>query len=208
MSGTMKNKPNLFDSLRVKPEAKKREGIKHPPCEWRNCDNPAPHKAPKGRDAEGEFYHFCVDHVREYNKSYNYFNGMSDDQQANFRKDSETGHRPTWKMGVNSWGEATTEAGEAHGKTWEGENPYDKIGQRSTVESRQTPYKRKLKPLEKKALDVFELGHGATSSEIKSQYKKLVKTHHPDVNGGDRSSEERLSQVITAYNTLKSAGYC
>ena len=59
------------------------------------------HRAPKGRDREGQYFNFCVDHVREYNKSYNYFTGMGDDDVRSYQKDSLTGHRPTWKMGVN-----------------------------------------------------------------------------------------------------------
>ena len=40
---------------------------------------------------------------------------------------------------------------------------------------------------------------------IKARYKELVKRLHPDANGGDRSSETRLQDVIVAYKTLMSA---
>ena len=48
----------------------------------------------------------------------------------------------------------------------------------------------------------------AKRADIKSRFKVLVKRHHPDANGGDRGSEERLREVIHAYNYLKSAGFC
>jgi DnaJ-class molecular chaperone len=60
--------------------------------------------------------------------------------------------------------------------------------------------------LERKSLDVLGLGDGATKAEVKARYKDLVKTHHPDVNGGDRSSEDKLREIIQAYNLLKQAG--
>ena len=50
---------------------------------------------------EREYWRFCLEHVREYNHSYNYFAGMSDDAVARYQKDAVTGHRPTWKMGFN-----------------------------------------------------------------------------------------------------------
>ena len=60
-----------------------------------------------GRGREGEYYRFCVDHVRQYNQTYNYFDGMNDSQVDEFRKDALTGHRPTWKVGANAWAHGT-----------------------------------------------------------------------------------------------------
>ena len=74
-----------------------------PPCSWPGCDKAGAHRAPKGRGREGEYHLFCLDHVRDYNKSYNYFSGMSDDDVATYQKSSITGHRPTWSSGVNAW---------------------------------------------------------------------------------------------------------
>ena len=34
----------------------------------------------------------------------------------------------------------------------------------------------------------------------------LVKQHHPDANGGDSASEEKLREIIQAYNHLKQSG--
>jgi DnaJ-class molecular chaperone len=48
----------------------------------------------------------------------------------------------------------------------------------------------------------------ATREEIKARFKLLVKRHHPDANGGDRSAEDRLREIIQAYNYLKTAGFC
>jgi DnaJ-class molecular chaperone len=42
--------------------------------------------------------------------------------------------------------------------------------------------------------------------QIKARFKELVKRHHPDANGGDKRSENRLREIIQAYNYLKQAG--
>src|SRR6201995_4157101 len=95
----------FFDSIRVKPRATaKREAQAREAsvmCEWPECKNKGPHRAPKGREDSREYWHFCLDHVREYNQSYNFFSGMNAEAVARYQKDALTGHRPTWKMGAN-----------------------------------------------------------------------------------------------------------
>ena len=63
--------------------------------------NKGSHRAPKGRGNEREYFNFCLNHVRAYNQSYNFFQGMNADAVARYQKDALTGHRPTWKMGAN-----------------------------------------------------------------------------------------------------------
>src|ERR1700760_3111383 len=96
----------FFDSIRIKPnklsakqQAQARE--ESAMCEWPDCKNKGPHRAPKGRANDKEYWHFCLNHVREYNQSYNFFSGMNADAVARYQKDAMTGHRPTWKMGAN-----------------------------------------------------------------------------------------------------------
>ena len=71
-------------------------------CEGPGCKNKGPHRAPKGRANDKEYWHFCLNHVREYNQGYNFFSGMKVDAVARYQKDALTGHRPTWKMGANT----------------------------------------------------------------------------------------------------------
>ena len=40
------------------------------------------------------------------------------------------------------------------------------------------------------------------SDTVKSRYKELVKQHHPDTNGGDKDSEERIKQINEAYQII------
>src|SRR5689334_23440482 len=92
----------LFDRIRVKPGQDRRPRPNAPCCEWPGCAAASTHRAPKGRQRENEYWRFCLDHVREYNHSYNYFSGMSEDAVMKYQKDALTGHRPTWKMGMGN----------------------------------------------------------------------------------------------------------
>jgi DnaJ-class molecular chaperone len=67
---------------------------------------------------------------------------------------------------------------------------------------------RKVLNAQRRALDVLGLEADAQRADIKARFKVLVKRHHPDANGGDRTSEDRLREIIQAYNYLKSAGFC
>ncbi len=200
----MKPDSKIFDRIRVKPDPERLRRQQLPTCEWAGCENAATHKAPKGRGAEGLFHNFCIDHVREYNKTYNYFAGMKEEAVAAYHKDSLTGHRPTWTMGVNARSWVKSNAGD--------ENAPDPSVVLRRARARRTPNpeppRRKLKSLEVKSLEVLSLTETATGPEIKSRFKELVKRHHPDANGGDRSSEDLLQEIIRAYNHLKSVGLC
>src|SRR5919199_6140142 len=101
----MKLNSPFFARIRVKPGQDRRPKSDDPTCQWPGCACAATHRAPKGRLREGQYWRFCLEHVREYNHSYNYFAGMSEDAVAKYQKDAMTGHRPTWKMGVNGRGQ-------------------------------------------------------------------------------------------------------
>lgn len=196
-------KSPYFDKIRIKSGTKRKAADGGQTCQWDGCDQPGTHRAPMGRDFEGQYLHFCFDHVREYNKSYNYFSGLDDDAISRFHKDSLTGHRPTWTMGVNRWsGEGSADADKTQAASARVRARIH--GARQSAE----PRIRKLRTLERKAFDDLGLPHDARGEEIKLRYKSLVKRHHPDANGGDRSTEERLRQIIHAYKYLKQAGFC
>jgi hypothetical protein len=207
----MTNSP-LFDRIRVKPDQDRRLRAELPPCEWPNCKAPATHRAPKGRLHAGEYWRFCLDHVREYNNSYNFFAGMNDDAIARYQKDDITGHRPTWKMG-SVGGQRATRRGRAGLRStgWTAEDPFSLFGEgigQGNGPAHSTAEERKIFNAQRRALDVLGLEGNAKKADIKAKFKMLVKRHHPDANGGDRASEEQLREIIAAYNYLKSAGFC
>lgn len=199
----MKLDSKLFDSIRIKPDKERLEAEKVPGCQWEGCTHPGTHKAPRGRGAEGQYLHFCIDHVRLYNKSYNYFEGMDDTQVRAYQKDALTGHRPTWKMGTNKG----PDEHKPFRRTWNADahDPFE-FFDGSEAPRREQPRRRKVKILEKRSLETLNLDEYADSAAIKTRYKELVKQLHPDANGGDRSTEERLRQIIQAYNILRQSG--
>jgi curved DNA-binding protein CbpA len=208
----MKFDDDIFERIRIKPDPEILAKRNFPTCEWDGCEAAGTHPAPKGRAHEGEYRHFCIDHVRLYNKAYNYFSGLADDTVAAFHKDAMTGHRPTWAMGSNpdaAGPRARAEDFEVP-RNWtrRSGDPRIQFGRaaRFRAEFRAQPVRRK--PLEKKALDTLGLPEAADAQAIRTRYKDLVKRHHPDANGGDRSTEGRLQEIIQAYKLLRTAGLC
>jgi hypothetical protein len=203
----MKFDSPIFDRIRVKPDQDRRLRAERPACDWPGCNEGATHRAPKGRGREREYWQFCLDHVREYNQSYNFFAGMSADAVARYQKDAVTGHRPTWKVGTGSRARRMG--------AFDAEMPGDPFGvlhelgggPRPGAEPRQ-PEGRTIRNAERKAFYTLGLEIDAVKADIKAKFKELVKRHHPDVNGGDRGSEDKLREIIQAYNYLKSAGFC
>jgi hypothetical protein len=199
----------FFDSIRIKPtkvSAKRtaQAGEQAVTCEWAGCQNKGAHRAPKGRENSREYWHFCLDHVREYNQSYNFFQGMNPDDVARYQKDALTGHRPTWKMGANSGKKGDD------GLDAASDDPFSMFSElngrgrwRPGPGAEAKAETRKVMNAERKALQVMGLTAEATLEEVKAKYKALVKQHHPDANGGDRSTEDRLIEIIKAYNYLK-----
>jgi hypothetical protein len=204
----MKLDSKLFDGIRIRPDAKAAEKAKAPLCEWQGCEEPGVFKAPRGRDHEGQYLHFCVDHVRQYNKSYNYFSGLNDKDIQSYLKDAMTGHRPTWTMGADKGQAKTTQAPLRSARRWSGRtrDPFNLFedGAAAAAERRPKP----VRSLEAKAFETMNLPVEAAAPDIRARYKALVKQYHPDSNGGDRGHEDRLREVIQAYKLLKQSGFC
>ncbi|UWU72848.1 J domain-containing protein [Bradyrhizobium sp. NC92] len=195
----------FFDSIRIKPRAKQqampRETVVA--CEKIGCQNKGIYRAPKGRENPGKYWHFCLVHVREYNQNYNFFSGMNAEAIARYQKDALTGHLPTWKIGAIGGVKKVAEA--------EIDGPFDPSSMLSErdgpanydSDSQSKAETRKVMNAERKALQIMGLDHNATLGDLKTKYRALVKQHHPDANGGDRSTEDRLIEIIKAYNYLK-----
>ena len=209
----MKLDSKYFDMIRINNRrssaGEKQDASSLPCCQWAGCTNSGRYRAPMGRGRDGEYFAFCAEHVRQYNNAYNYFDGMTDAEVDQFQKGIVYGHRPTWKAGANAWSHGTHHgasaadvsnfararaANSAAFAAWRNRRPETK------------EYRRGLKPLERKAFDALGLQEGANKDEIKSRFKELVKRHHPDANGGQTGSEDRLREIIQAYNYLKQAG--
>ena len=197
----MKFDSPLFDKVRVKPDKDRRKKTGGPACEWAGCKEIATNRAPKGKQNDKDYWRFCLAHTREYNQSYNFFAGMNEAAVLAYQKDALTGHRPTWKMGTGKRASRPNLRGT-------GTDPFGLFGEGMRAEQQaRAEAARPIRNAERKALDTLGLDVGATPQQVKMRFKELVKRHHPDANGGDRSTEDRLIEVIKSYNYLKSVGF-
>jgi len=168
------------------------------PCSYPECKDPGQYRAPRSPDQLNDFVWFCKEHVREYNLKWNFFQGQTEEEFQKFidkdrvwgRETKPFGDRPdegnAWvRMGVN--------------------DPLEILGDKGTRNGAGIPKgnTRRLPPTERKALEILDARDTWTRAEIRKQYKSLVKDLHPDLNGGDRSDEERLQEVVWAWDQVK-----
>ncbi|HEY4164591.1 MAG TPA: J domain-containing protein [Dongiaceae bacterium] len=179
-------------------------------CHHPGCQAEGLYRAPKSRDHLNEYFWFCLDHVRQYNKSWDFYAGMDTGQIERQVRFDTVWQRPTWPLG--SWG--TSQASRRFGGIDENELMPEDV--RAAVNARMNAAEKKAEAerrrrrraaatKEEAALAVLSLAPPVTWTEIRERYKSLVKLLHPDANGGDKSSEERLKLVNQAYGTLKAA---
>jgi hypothetical protein len=200
-----------FDKIRAaKKPGPGKEAKKPGLCDHPDCHAKGEFRAPTGRDREGQYFNFCFEHVRAYNQSYNYFRDMPDDAVQAWQKDSLTGHRPTWTMGVNKKGETLRPPHSSHPRytDWNFADPFNLFGEGGHQAPQPEKPGRTLRKVERNALTELGVEENATPDQIKTRFKTLVKRLHPDANGGDRGTEDKLRAVIQAYNYLKQAGLC
>ena len=178
-------------------------------CDWPGCQSDGDHRAPKSREQIREYRWFCLEHVRIYNRSWNYYEGMSDEQVGRFVRSDTTWNRPTWPLGDQKNSASHSDLGAAYGSEGFGlgyENLDDPLGfftaETSFKQSASITPNASLSAVERKALATLDLDTSVTVLELRARYKLLVKRHHPDVTGGDKKSEERFKQINEAYETI------
>ena len=164
-------------------------------CDYPGCLEDGVYKAPKSRLQLRNYYYFCLEHVREYNKSWNYHKGLNEQQVENSIRRSTTWDRPSWPFGTRHKMFQSFVKGNVTDK-------FDFFEMENFSRNNGEPY-RKFNADQLDALDIMGLKPPIDIPKLKSQYKYLVKIHHPDRNGGDRKAEERLKLINEAYTTLK-----
>ncbi len=205
MSNAFEYRPKFVDIRVKKPAADTLEREPSaPPCDQVGCERAGAHRAPKGRGREGQYWRFCTEHAAAYNKRWNYFEGMTDAELADYQAKEETGHRPTWtfrsgRLDRYSAAMRGFRNGRAH-------DPFSMFGAPGEPANGPVKQRRRLTRLQTLALEAMSLEENATAPEIRTRYAELVKRWHPDSNGGDRSAEEQLQRVLRAYQTLKAGG--
>jgi hypothetical protein len=211
----MKLDSKLFDRIRIRsrnPQPEPRQQVAR--CDWEGCDQDGIYRAPKGNRAIGEYHNFCLEHVRHYNTAFNFFSGMSTDEMENHMKQTaQTDGRPSWgfgaKPGANSGPRMPRGKANRDPKARGFADPLNIFARYDWQQSKR-PATERQKPMhenDRRAFETLGFKTGAKSDEIKRAYKSLVKIHHPDANGGDKASEERLRSIIAAYAHLKQKGF-
>ena len=165
-------------------------------CDHDNCQEAGKYRAPKAPDVLDDFFWFCQAHVREYNLKWNFFDGTTEAEINAQQSQDKVWERPTKPIGdpeARAWARLGIE------------DPHQVLGANST----QNPGRKggtvgkKLPPMERRAVEILEVADNATKPEIRKVYKGLIKILHPDMNGGDRSQEEQLQEVVWAWDQLK-----
>ncbi|MCJ8139393.1 J domain-containing protein [Falsirhodobacter halotolerans] len=201
----MTKSPFDFD-MRVSSDKKRRktgrrgmsgaqESSTHP-CAHAGCTEPGLYRAPRSPDHLDEYVWFCKEHVREYNLKWNFFTGKTEEDFQQFL-DKDRAWGPTKKPD--------------EGHVWSRlgiDDPIGILGETPTAPTRPAGgATRKLPPTERKALEILDARDTWTRVDIRKQYKSLVKDLHPDMNGGNRADEERLQEVVWAWDQIKDSRF-
>ena len=162
-------------------------------CDWNNCKELGEYKAPVERDNSKKFRMLCLKHVKEFNKNWNYFSGMNDNQIMNFLKSDMTWHKPT-----QSFSSSDNFFKVLWNNTLRDEFDNKKI-------KSDFNYMRQFKFDNKdiKAFEILGLSVGMKWMKIHEKFKTLVKKFHPDMNLGNKKYEEKLKLITLAYTQLK-----
>ncbi len=164
-------------------------------CEHDGCQEPGKFRAPKAPDVLDEFKWFCKEHVREYNLRWNFFNNTTEAElNAQLSKDK------VWERETRSFNDPEARAWARLGI----EDPHQVLGENATKNpGKATTGTRRLPPTERRAIEILEVKDNWSKGDVRKAYKSLIKILHPDMNGGDRSQEEQLQEVVWAWDQIK-----
>ncbi len=162
-------------------------------CDWNNCFEIGEYKAPIEKDNSKNFRLLCLKHVKEFNKNWNYFSGMSDREVMQFLKSDAIWHKPTQGFSSSDnffkvlWNNALNDG-------------FDDLKFKKQFN---TKGNLKFTNNDIKAFAVLGISVGLKWDKIQQKFKKLVKKFHPDINSGDKNYEEKLKVITLAYTQLK-----
>jgi len=162
-------------------------------CDWENCKESGNFKAPIEKDNSKNYRWLCEEHIKLFNKSWNYFDGMDQNEIENFLKSDLTWHRPTQKFGSSDnffnilWTNALN----------------DKFNFFKEEKNINNLNGRKFDTKDRDAFRIMGLELNASWPIVKKQFKTLVKKFHPDRNAGNKKFEDKLKRITLAYSHLK-----
>ena len=155
-------------------------------CDCPGCDLPGEYRAPRDKSLN-DYYHFCLNHVRDYNSKWDYFSGMSNGEVETYNRHATVWERPSWPLG--QWRIREQKIRDEVMREFFADEP--------------PPSTPPVPKAEREALSELELKPPVNFIAIKAQYRNLVKRHHPDANGGSREAEEKFKSINQAFAMLK-----
>ena len=162
-------------------------------CEWERCKANGEFKAPIEKDNSKNYRWLCEEHIKLFNKNWNYFEGMSQSEIEKFLKSDVTWHRPTQKFSAGDnffnilWNNALS----------------DKFHFFNEKKANSSPNFRSLSDKDKDAFKIMELEFNSEWAIIQKKFKTLVKKFHPDKHLGNKEYENKLKKITMAYSHLK-----
>ena len=162
-------------------------------CEWENCNESGKFKAPLERDNSKDYRWLCEEHIKSFNKNWNYFDGMSQSEIENFLKSDLTWHRPTQKFGSSDnffnilWNNALSDK-------------FNLFNENKIFNSLNGKH---LNEKDKDAFKIMGLEFNTDWPSVQKKFKTLVKKFHPDRNSGNKQFEDKLKKITLAYSHLK-----
>ena len=162
-------------------------------CDWNNCNNIGEFKAPVERDNSKKYRLLCLEHIKEFNKNWNYFENMNDSEILEFIKADMTWHKPTQNFSAQDnffkilWNNALN----------------DEVNKMKLKNQNDNMRQFKFDNNDIKAFGILGLSIGINWTKVQEKFKKLVKKFHPDMNLGNKKFEEKLKSITLAYTQLK-----
>ncbi len=166
-------------------------------CDKEDCKEKGEYRAPKSRVLLNDYYFFCLAHIKEYNKSWDFYKGLSVNQIENSMRDDIIWNRPSWPLKGNPH-KVIEQINDFFNEDIAGINFNDK----ENIYFRNKLLDENLTIEENEALSILNLKFPLTLDKIKKNYKKLVKIFHPDVNGNNKEAEEKFKEINKSYRII------
>jgi len=165
-------------------------------CDSNNCKKKGEYRAPRSRILLNSYFYFCLDHIKEYNKSWDFYKGMTVDQIENSMRNDTVWDRPSWPLKgtyKNVFDEINYDIDEFNKA--ENNKINDKYFKSKMIDETLTFEDRQ-------ALKELQVEKPISLEKIKKNFKKLVKIFHPDVNGNNKKAEEKFKEINESYRLL------
>ena len=166
-------------------------------CDKEECNENGKYKAPKSRIKLNEYYYFCLNHVKEYNKSWDFYKGLTVNQIEKAMCKDTIWNRPSWplKGKPSKIMDQINELLNNDNNFFEKDSYYYGFYKNKLIDETLTAEQNN-------ALKLLNLELPVNLDQIKKKYKKLVKIFHPDVNGNNKDAENKFKEINESYKIL------